>query len=151
MQVEPGDSGSWVIQGDGMVVGSIVAGAGPLPIAYMVPMNAMLQDLTQALGGCQTVIVDDNVVEMTSTMVPSWKTDLSSDNVAYHAESKTPAGGELAHHTVEGKADAACASTTAGQGQMLAGSRLCSPPSKQLTSVVREDKLRPPLKLIHCK
>jgi hypothetical protein len=134
-----------------MVVGSIVAGAGPLPIAYMVPMNVMLQDLAQALGGCHTVIVGDNVAGMVSTTGQLWKADLSGDNVAYHGESKTPAGGGLVYHTIEGKADVPCASTATSQDQMLAGNRLYSPPHKQLTSVIRTGKFRPSLKPIHCK
>jgi hypothetical protein len=58
MITEPGDSGSWVVRDD-TVVRCLVAGTEILPIAYMIPITLVFEDIASLLGESQVKICDN--------------------------------------------------------------------------------------------
>jgi hypothetical protein len=81
-QLVPGDSGSWVMQ-DGKVVGCIIAGREMLPIAYMVPMGAILENIATKLKN-KDVTLDVSIPSPTQPAIST--ADASEDNTRPKAD-----------------------------------------------------------------
>lgn len=60
---ETGDSDAWVVRND-TVMGSIVAGRKLLPVAYMVPMARVLDDIARSFGEIKVAIAGVNVTDV---------------------------------------------------------------------------------------
>lgn len=80
---ERGDSGSWVIQKNA-VVGCIIAGRRLLPIAYMIPINCILQDISNSTGESEVAIADYDAIKRWQSSIDTGE---SMDNILNQADS----------------------------------------------------------------
>lgn len=62
VRTEPGDSGSWVVKGE-TVVGCIVAGRRFLPMAYMIPIVDIFEDIARAFSETDVAVADASFME----------------------------------------------------------------------------------------
>ncbi|MCJ1311416.1 hypothetical protein MMC25_005087 [Agyrium rufum] len=78
-QLRPGDSGSWVIQ-ENKVCGHIIAARQDFPVAYMIPMHHILEDIKRNRKATNVVVYQTPAQNTAEQIIPlQAKLELSAE------------------------------------------------------------------------